>query len=279
MPSLGFWKKRIHKFIDYPPAIWPFIQKYCYYNFVSDRYIKQYEDIKFLNYKETIDDIISNDKSIVRFGDELIDMFKGIGLYYDDWHQKYDPKLVARLKEVLSFDNPKLMVALHWQFFTKTKAQLKSEGIPPHIWTNAKVFMRQYMHSNRVYGSALCFQPKYNPDIDFEKIGKYLKTKHVIIITGNIKRFEHIKLGKTTDFVGCPKNDSWFHYEDIFSKAISIPKNKGYRKEDVLFLVSLASAAKVFVLDLLKFGYQGWDTGQFFDLAFKEIEKVSKENS
>jgi hypothetical protein len=272
MPSIGFWKKRIHKFIDYPPALFPFLRKSLYHNFIADEYLTKFKDINFLDYSETIDYIIDNEKSIVRFGDELMDMFMGIGLYYDDWHQKYDKKLVKRLKEVMNTKDERLLIGLHWQFFTKTKKQLSEENIPPQIWTNSKVFLHKYLNKNNTYGSALCFQPKFNKDIDFTKILKYFSKKHIIIVTGNAERFDGVNIGKTTDFVPCPKNDSWKNYDQIFADTISLVKNKGYKKKDTLFLISLASAAKVFVMDLLKQDYQGWDTGQFFDLAFEEIK-------
>jgi hypothetical protein len=271
MLPLHFWKKRICKFVDNPAAVIPFIKKTFYYNFIADRYIKQYDDIVFMGYKETIDDIVDNNKSIVRFGDELINMLQGVGLYYDDWHQKYDKKLARRLKEVLRCKDERLLIGLHWQFFTKTKKRLEEDNIPHQIWTNSKVYLREYLDEGRVYGSALCFQPKFNPDLDFDKIVDYFKTKHIVIVTKNTHRFNGVKLGKTTDFIECPENDVWSEYDNLFSEAMKLPPQRGYDNKDVLFLVSLSSAAKVFVLDLLKEDYQGWDTGQFFDLALSYI--------
>jgi hypothetical protein len=224
-----------------------------------------------MGYKETIDDIVDNNKSIVRFGDELINMLQGVGLYYDDWHQKYDKKLARRLKEVLRCKDERLLIGLHWQFFTKTKKRLEEDNIPHQIWTNSKVYLREYLDEGRVYGSALCFQPKFNPDLDFDKIVDYFKTKHIVIVTKNTHRFNGVKLGKTTDFIECPENDVWSEYDNLFSEAMKLPPQRGYDNKDVLFLVSLSSAAKVFVLDLLKEDYQGWDTGQFFDLALSYI--------
>jgi hypothetical protein len=277
MASFGFWKKRFHKFLDYPPAILPFLKKKLYLDFVADKYLPEYEKYHFLGYEETIDKVIENELSLVRFGDELIDMMQGIGLYYDDWHQKYDKKLADRLREVLESRDPRLMIALHWQFFTKSKKELRKDGIPPTIWTNSKVFLKGYLQEGRTYGGALCFQPKFNPQINFRKILNYFKTKHIIIMTANVERFSHIKLGKTTDFVKCPRNDSWQQYPNLFNEALSLAREKGYQKENTLFLISLASAAKVFVYDLLQEDYQAWDTGQFFDLAFKQIKKESSD--
>jgi len=274
MASIGAWKNRLHKFIDYPPAIVPFLLKHFYLNYIADKYLPLYKDFKFLNYQDTIDEIIDKQKSIIRFGDEAIDMTLGIGLYYDNWHQKYEKKLAERYKEVLAASHPRLLVGLHWEFFTKTKKQLEEINIPAQIWTHSKVYLHKYLDKSNVYGAALAFQPKYNQHIDYEKVRDYFKTKHIVIVTGRIERFKHIKLGKTTDLLPCPTNDVWSMYDKLYADILQLVKNKGYDKKDTLFLISLACTAKVMVYDLTLEGYQAWDTGQFFDLAFREIENI-----
>ncbi len=275
MTSIGLWKNRVYKFRDYPPAIIPFLKKYFYYNFVCDSYLKFYDNFTFLDPAQTISNIIEHDKSIVRFGDEAIDMVHGIGLYYDDWHQKYDAKLAERYKEVLNSRHPRLLVAFNPQFFLKTKKELVNVGMPYHFWTNSKVFLKDYLHKDLVYGTALCFQPRFNPNINFEQLHKYFRNKNIIIVTSNTKRFREIHLGKTTDFIDCPRCDVWLHYDEIYKQTLRLVEDNKYKKKDVLFLVSLACTAKVMTYDLTLEGYQAWDTGQFFDLAFREISKMS----
>ena len=48
-----------------------------------------------------------------------------------------------------------------------------------------------------------------------------------------------------------------------------------FSQNEILILISMGSAAKVLVYDLMKLNYTAWDTGQFFDLAFKEIKNLS----
>lgn len=255
-------------------ALFPFLAKKCYYDFVCDRYLKEFSSMYFLGYAETINDLITSNKSFIRFGDELVDMLHGIGLYYADWHQKYDKRLAKRLAEIISATDEKLLIGLHWQFFTKTKEELRAIGMPPTIWTNSKVFLPKYLHAGQTYGSALSFQPKYNPQFDIKKILAYLKSKHVIVVTGLTERLQGLALGTTTDFVECPRSDSWGMYDGILARAKQVGAR--YKKDEVLFLVSLASPGKVLAYDLCKDGYQVWDTGQLFDLVFTEIEKESR---
>jgi hypothetical protein len=274
------WKNRFQKFLDNPMAIWPFLKKRLYYNFIADRQLPYYKDFKFLNYEDTLNNIIDYNKSIVRFGDELFDMLQGVGLYYGNWHQKYDPKLASRMKEIISSRDPKLLICFNPEFILKTKEDFKREGIKEqwHFWTNSKIFLKDYYHKDIVYGSALCFTPRYNKNIDWEKIKKYFLTKNIIIVTSNTQRFKDIKLGTTTDFVEAPSSDAWQMYDGIKNDLLSLIINKNFNPENLLILISMGSAAKVLVYDLTKLGYTAWDTGQFFDLAAKEIENLSTAN-
>ncbi len=278
MYIIDVWRNRFHKFLDNPSAIYPFLKKKLYYNFVADKYLKHYKDFKYLNYEETLNDVINNNKSIVRFGDELFDMLQGIGLYYGDWRQKYTPDLAERMKEVISSNDPRLLVCFNPEFILKTKQGFKDMGIPEQyqFWTNSKIFLKDYYRKNITYGSALCFTPRYNTHIDYKKLKNFFQKKHIIIVTSNIDRFNGISLGKTTDFIESPKSDAWQSYEKIKETVLSMIKEKNFQQEEILIMASMGSAAKVLVYDLTKLGYTSWDTGQFFDLAFKEIEKLSK---
>lgn len=272
------WKNRLSKFLDNPSAIWPFLKKKLYYNFVADTYLTDYKNFKYLNYEETLNDIIDNNRSIVRFGDELFDMLQGIGLYYGNWRQKYSPDLALRLKEVISSRDPRLLVCFNPEFILKTRQDFKDMGIPEQyqFWTNSRIFLKDYYHKNVLYGSALCFTPRYNTNINFEKLKDFFGKKNIIIVTSNIVRFSGISLGKTTNFIESPSSDAWQSYDSIKNKLILLIKEKGFSQKETLILISMGSAAKVLVYDLMKLGYTAWDTGQFFDLASQEIKNLSK---
>ena len=272
------WKNRVCKFLDNPLAFFPFLKKRLYYDFIADDQIKYYKDFKYLNFEDTLNEIIDKNRSIVRFGDELFDMLQGIGLYYGDWRQKYSKDLAKRMEEVISSRDPRLLVCFNPEFILKTKKEFISEGIGNqwHFWTNSKIFLKNYYHKDIVYGSALCFTPRYNKNINYQKLKDYFLKKHIVIVTSSTDRFKNIELGKTTDFIEAPKSDAWQSYEMIKGKIISLVENKSWPRENILILASMGSAAKVLTYDLTKLGYTTWDTGQFFDLAAREIENLSK---
>lgn len=274
---LTVWKNRLQKFFDNPRAILPFLKKRMYYSFVADSQLKHYKDFKYLDYNQTIDYVIHRNASIVRFGDELFDMLQGIGLYYGTWRQRYDNQLAGKLKEIISSQNPKLLVCFNPEFILHDKAWFREQGIPEqyHFWTNAKMHLKNYYHKDNMYGSALCFTPRYNKQIPYEKLKKFFESKNIIIVTSQIERFKNIKLGRTTFFIEAPGSDAWQSYEKIKGEVLSLMKDEKLPKEGTLTLVSMGSAAKVLVYDLTLAGYTAWDTGQFFDLAFQEIKKIS----
>lgn len=265
------WRNRIRKFLDNPWAVFPFLRKYFYYNFIGDSYIKSYQDFKFLTYDETLEEILTNNKSIVRFGDEVFDMIMGIGLYFNDWRQRYHSALAERLKEVLGSNNPNLLICFNPELILMNKKEFTKQGIPEqhHFWTHSRIYLKEYLKSDGVYGRALSFHDRYNPTLNYELIIDHLKMKHLIIVTSNTKRFNNQKFGLTTDYIDAPKSDAWDSYSDILDNVRMVASQ--YEKRDVLIMASLGPTAKVLALDLTNEGYTVWDTGQFFDLALKKI--------
>ena len=216
------WSNRAKKFKDYPLAIFPFLRKYVYYNYTADSYIPLYRDVHFLGYADTINEVLYNHKSIARFGDDVFDLLLGIGLYFGNWRQVYRPSLAKRLKEVLSSDNPKLLLCFNPEFILKTKTEFKSEGIIKQylFWTHSKVFLKNYIRIGQSYGSALSFHERYNAQIPYEEIARHLKTKHLIVVASNTARFKEQNLGLTTQCVEAPSSNAWDSYEKIMRQVI-----------------------------------------------------------
>lgn len=275
MQQLTIWSNRLKKFRDHPLAVIPFFRKYLYYNHVADSYIPLYKEMDFLNYQETINEILQNHKSIVRFGDDVFDLLLGIGLYFNNWRQIYDPALAKRLKEVLASNNPNLLVCFNPEFILKTKAEFAKSGIAEqyHFWTHSKIFLKDYIHQGQTYGSALSFQERYNTHIPYDALVQYLKGKHLIVVASNTNRFNNQQFGITTQYIEAPSSDAWDRYEEIMEqvmqKLVTLPKN------ETLILTSLGPTSKVMVYDLTIAGYTAWDTGQFFDLALKNSNFIS----
>lgn len=274
MRQMTIWKNRLLKFKDNPRAVVPFFKKYLYYNRIADSYISFYKDVTFLDYEQTINLVLSKNLSFVRFGDDVFDMLLGIGLYFNNWHQRYDPVLAERLKQVLSSSDPRLLIGFNPELILMNKSQFIEKGIPEQYqyWTHSKIFLKEYINPNQVYGRALCFQKSYYPEIPYERIVKHLSQRHLIIVASNTARFKNKKFGLTTHYVEGLGSDAWNEYQTILAEVKSVASR--YSKEEVLILSSLGPTSKVMVFDLTLEGYTAWDTGQFFDLALKQLVTI-----
>lgn len=269
--QLTIWSNRLKKFRDHPLAVFPFVRKYLYYNRIADSYIPLYKEVEFLDYQETVDEILINNKSIVRFGDDVFDLLLGIGLYFNSWRQKYSPSLAKRLKEVLASTNPSLLVCFNPEFILKTRAEFEASGIGEqyHFWTHSKIFIKDYIQVGQRYGSALSFQERYNTEIPYDKLVGHLKVKNLVIVASDTARFNNRQLGLTTTYIEAPSSDAWDAYEKIMKRVMECTAI--LPKEDTLILTSLGPTSKVMVFDLANAGYTAWDTGQFFDMALQNI--------
>ncbi len=280
--SLSFiitvWKQRVRKLIDNPYAIFYFIKRNAYDQFIADRYVPLYKELHFLSPEETFNYIIDNDASIVRLGDGEFGLMRGASVYFNDWRQKFNKQLQKGLIGILESTSNKMIICLPGNHLTKTKEELREMGKQDEFkyWINSKVLLHRYVQKDRVYGSSFAFYPAINTGIDYQKLKNYLLTKQVIIITSSLERFKDISLGKTTDLIEAPKSDGWDKVNEIRTAFEALVKERDYEKTNTLVMASMGPAAKVFVHELAEEGYTAWDAGQFFDLAYKKIQEIAQ---
>lgn len=273
------WKQRFKKFLDNPVLVFTFLRTKIFYTWVADVRSKEYANYHFLSGPETIAEITSKDQSIIRVGDGTFGYLLGSSIYFNNWQFRYDRVFAKKLEAVMTEGQASnILFCFPHTFIRKSKEQFQHEGIALEwrIWIASKVILKKFLRADKSYGDALSFHPKYNPNIDFTAIKNYLDTKHIVIITSNIERFTDIKLGKSTTLIEGPSSDAWQVYEELTQKGLKAVQEQNLPQTDVLFMISAAEAAKVMVYDLTNLGYTAWDTGQFFDMAAKEIGALSR---
>lgn len=270
------WSMRFKKARDNPKALISVLKRKLYRNPTSESKIKYFKELTFLNYKDTIDYAIKNNMSIMRFGDTLPDIMDGISVYFADWKQTYRKTLAKRLDEVLSINDDRILKCFNLELITMSKSDFDKLGRLEEFntWASSRHLLQKYLKKGQIYGSALCFQPSYNKELDFRQLADYFSSKHIIIATSQPERFNNLKLGITTSFIEAPRSDSWDKYDEIKNDIIKTANNLGVDKSNILVMISATLTADVLVYDLTKIGYQVWDTGQFFDLASREISKL-----
>lgn len=269
------WKQRLKKFKDNPLVALSYLRNRLWYRFSADKISSTYTTkVNFISGAETISKLVEKDTSLIRIGDGTFGYLMGSSIYFNSWQFIFNRAFNKKLHEALKQgQGSNILFCVPHTFITKNKQQFAKEGIKDEwaIWTAAKVMLQEYLIPSHTYGDATCFHPRYNPNIDFPALKKYLDTKHVIIATSSLERFKDLKLGKSTTLIEAPSSDAWQVYEKLEESILTKIAAKGFAKNEVLIMISAAEAAKVMIYDLSKQGYTAWDTGQFFDLAAKEF--------
>lgn len=272
------WKQKLKKLADNPVVVFYYLRNKLWYRFIADSSSAEYNTSQFLTGKETLDEILRKDTSIIRAGDGTMGYLLGSSIYFNNWQFRYNRAFAKKLDKVMRYgQDSNILFCYPHSFIKKTKAEFESENIGSEwgIWVALKVRLKKYLRSDKKYGDATCFHPRYNTEMNFKDIKNYLDTKHVIIITSGTERFKDISLGKSTHFVEGPASDAWQVYESLEQAGLKIVNDNNIPESEVLFMISAAEAAKVMVYDLTKLGYTAWDTGQFFDMAAKEIRALT----
>lgn len=216
--------------------------------------------IRVYSVDETIEQLLTTKKSLVRFGDGEITMIRGRSLQL----QNTDSMLIEDLKRILQYDHEDLMVSVPDIFDGVEQYQEKSR----QFWKDHLLFSRRiyekYCRKDRIYCNTsvsrcyYAYEDKSCCGRWFEKIRKIWEGQHIVIVEGNRS---HSGVGN-----------------DLFSKAASIeriigPASNAYKKldeleaeclkypKDRLFLVALGAAAKPLAESLYLKGYRVVDIG------------------
>ncbi|SEG50148.1 glycosyltransferase, SP_1767 family [Halpernia humi] len=216
---------------------------------------------KIMSIEETISDIITQKKSISRFGDgEFLLLLKQQDLGF----QKQNTLLVDQLLEVLNNRNPKFLVAIpdslastkthkrfakvYWKLFINT-----------HGKTLVKLLDKKYNYGNanitRLY---VGMKNQAKSKIYFEKIKAIWENRNILIIEGELSRlgvgndlFDNVK---SLERIICPQKNAFEKYEEIKAAAIKLGKDK-------LILCALGPTATVLCSDLANEGFWAFDIG------------------
>lgn len=250
------------------------------YAFVNYNLFIKNKKLKVYSIEKTIDDIIKNKASIIRYGDGEMDLINGKALKF----QEYNKELSDRLNEILNLkSSDKLFIAIP-EIFNGINQYVSDEK---DFWAISllKTYKNWEIHCDGEYYNAFLTRPylrykdKENCSMLFAKIKEIYKNRDVILIEGEYSRlgvgndlFDGVKSLKR---ILCPTKNAYDMYDKILKEALKQNKNK-------LILVSLGPTAKPLVYDLHKNGYQAIDLGHI-DLEYEwflkgETKKIRIDN-
>ncbi len=234
---------------------------------------------KVLSIDETIDRIIKEKLSVIRFGDGEISLMGGTTIGY----QTYTEELAQRLKEIFRTDNPGLLICIPgiWDkmdLFTPTLHTFYLHHIQRdwYIWKELLSYTQVYGDTNmtRHY---LGYKDHSHTGETFKRLFSIWEGQEVVIIEGEKSRLgvgnDLFAKTKSVQRLLCPAEDAYSKHELI--KATAIEKIA----KDKMILLSLGPAAKVLAYDLFKAGYRVLDVGHIdmeYEMFLRKETKLTK---
>lgn len=217
---------------------------------------------KVLPLNETLDLIIKENLSVIRFGDGEMSLIENIDLAF----QNKNKELSMRLKKILPLDIPGLLICVPGIFgklntFVKKSFRFTLHHLFKHMhqWTDL-------LSSTQIYGDAFITRPylTYNNigrqksgDI-FRKLFLIWENQDIVVIEGSKSRLgvgnDLFAGAKSIKRILCPAENAFEKYEAIKEESMKLGKDR-------LILVSLGPTAKVLAYDLFLAGYHVIDIG------------------
>ena len=221
---------------------------------------KQLDPIQIKGIDETLDYIIENKSSLVRFGDGEINMLAGHSIPYQD----YDEELVSIMRDIIGQESREELVVCLPDAFTD-RFRFTSWAIP--FW---KDHMDHYMDfyrelcSDSWYGSTFVsrpyidFEDKSQAKAQFEKLKSIWKNRDLLIVEGATSRSgvgnDLFDEANSVKRIICPSHSAFSRVQEIEQE---IEKHAAGR----LILCMLGPTAKVLAYHLNQKGYQVLDIG------------------
>lgn len=216
--------------------------------------------IKVYSVDETIEQLLTTKKSLVRFGDGEITMIRGRSLRLQDT----DPTLIEDLKRILRYDHEDLMVAVPDIFDGVEKYRASSR----QFWKDHLLFARKiyekYCKADKQYGNAFvsrcyyAYEDKGQSERQFEKIRRIWEKRQVVIVEGTRSHSgvgnDLFSLAEGVERIIGPSNNAYGKMDMIEAECLKYPKDR-------LFLIALGAAAKPLAERLFLKGYRVIDIG------------------
>ncbi len=221
---------------------------------------KNYKKPKVLSIEDTINKVINENLSVIRFGDGEISLIDGLDLAF----QKYNQDLVKKIEKIIKIKNKKLLICIPgiWEnldTLMKYAYHFNMHHVYryKHIWNNLISYEETYGDTNmtRHY---LGYKDKSRARENFNKLFSIWENKDVVLIEGEKSRLgvgnDMFDKTKSMKRILCPPENAYDKYEEIKKETLKIEKDK-------LILISLGPTAKVLAYDLFLEGYRVIDIG------------------
>lgn len=212
---------------------------------------------------KAIDLIISEGKSMCRFGDGEFAIMAGV---FRQKFQNVDKELIRRLKEVLITDREDILIGLMDVYGDLSKYNDERYNIRAYLTPEVRKQHYELIDMNKVYYDTYVTRPYaiYKDNITdaplrrFAHLKQIWEGKRLLIVEG-----EKTRMGVGNDLfdnaddiirILGPAEHAFSRYDDILQSALKFGKDR-------LILVSMGPTATVLAYDLACAGYQALDIG------------------
>lgn len=242
---------------------WKFGPYIAYLAYIIRVYILQNADApKVLSLNDTLDLIIKENLSVIRFGDGEMSIMEKTDLGF----QKADNQLAKRLKEIIRLNVKGLLICVPGIFSKLDDFAGVAFWFALHHQFRYRHEWLGLLSTSQTYGDTLVTRPYlgYKDSLRkesgkiFKKLFSIWRGRHVVLIEGSKSRVgvgnDMFKEAMSVSRILGPAENAFFKHQEILQEALKVSKEK-------LILLALGPAAKVLAYDLFKAGYRVLDIG------------------
>ena len=209
---------------------------------------------------QTLDYVIENKSSIIRFGDGEMDLMLGKSIPY----QVYDENLASQLKEIISFQSDKkLVIGLPNVFsersnFTSAAEAFWKGHLEHHLKDYVELARADWYGTTFVSRPYIDYEDKSKAKGQFEKLKSIWENRDILIVEGITSRSgvgnDLFDKAKSVKRIICPSHNAFSRIEEIQEAVLQYAENR-------LILCMLGPTAKILSYNLFKKGYRVLDIG------------------
>lgn len=224
---------------------------------------KSFEQIRFMSNVAAVDQIVSEGKSLARFGDGEFGWLLGRDIASS--YQDVSKKLSKRLASVLNCDNEKMLIGVLRVLNDDSAMNFRAKAHWRHFRSIYQETILGLLDLDRVYVDSSITRPyidlkdKSAARGEFENLKRIWKGKRVLLVEGLTSRLgvgnDLLECAERVDRVLCPSRNAFDRYEEILSTVAD--RASAY---DIV-LLALGPTATILACDLCEQEIQAVDIG------------------
>jgi glycosyltransferase family protein len=213
-----------------------------------------------MSIETTIEQIILQNLSVIRFGDGEIEIMNGHDIAFQPFHEKLKDELISAAQ----VKSKSILICIPDIFQDLSAKNYRAQIFwKCHLQKYRKYWLR-YFNSQSIYGNAYISR-LYIDWIDknqvktwFDNIKKIWESRNIVILEGSETRLgvgnDLFSKCKSVKRIICPPRDAFEKFDLIIQSACNFERGK-------LILIALGPCAKPVVLSLHRLGFQAIDVG------------------